>query len=142
MGNTVASGSGYSLEVGKNCEKLTQFTSNVVLTFKDFKIYKIQYNNSKYGKACLAGTQDNSDVILAQNQFYNFQWQVIQNQDTGENSIIGNHTRKGDKNSLAIFEIMQIQPMVLQADKEKINAVAYKFKNDSELAVQITKLKN
>jgi len=35
---------------------------------------------------------------------------------------------------------MQIQPMVLQADKEKINAIAYKFKNDSELAVQITKL--
>ena len=141
MGNTLASGSGYSLEVGKNCEKLTKFTSNIVLTFKDFKIYKIQYNNSKYGKACLAGTQNDSNVIYAQNQFYNFQWQLIQNQDTGENYYVGNHTRKGDKNSLAIFEILAIKPMILQADKEKINAVAYKFKNDSELAMQITKLK-
>jgi len=140
MGNTIASGSGYSLEVGKKCEKLTKFTSNVVITFKDIRIYKIVYNNSKYGKACLAGTQNNSDVIYAQNKFYNFQWQLIQNQDTGENYYIGNHTRKGDKNSLAIYEILSIKPVVLEADKKKLSSIAYKFKNDSELAIQINKL--
>jgi hypothetical protein len=73
MGNTVASGQGYSLEVGKNCEKITNFTSDVVLTFKNLFIYKIAYNNSKYGKACLAGTQDYNGIILAQNKDFNFQ---------------------------------------------------------------------
>jgi hypothetical protein len=33
MGNTVASGEGISYQVGKNCEKFTEFTSDVVLTF-------------------------------------------------------------------------------------------------------------
>jgi len=73
IGNTVASGGGNSLEVGKNCEKLSEFTSDIVLTFKNLYIYKIAYNNSKYGKACLAGTQDNREVILAQNKNFNFQ---------------------------------------------------------------------
>ena len=142
MGNTVASGQGYSLEVGKNCEKFTQFTSDVVLTFKNFFIYKIAYNNSKYGKACLAGTQDDSGVILAQNKDFNFQWQILQNEETSEFFIFGNHTKKCEKNSLAIFEIMQIEPAVLAANKEKLSTVSRKFKNNSELAAQIKKLKN
>ena len=141
MGNTVASGQGYSLEVGKNCEKFTQFTSDVVLTFKNFYIYKIAYNNSKYGKACLAGTQDYNGVILAQNKDFNFQWEILQNEDTNDFFIFGNHTKKSEKNSLAIVEIMQIEPAVLQASKAKFTAVARKFKNNSELAAQIKKLK-
>jgi hypothetical protein len=140
MGNTVASGGGNSLEVGKNCEKLTEFTSDVVLTFKNLFIYKIAYNNSKYGKACLAGTQDNSGVILAQNKYFNFQWQILQNEDTSDFFIFGNHTKKCEKNSLAIVEIMQVEPAVLQANLAKFTAVARKFKNNSELATQIKKL--
>jgi hypothetical protein len=141
MGNAIASGDGYSLEVGKNCEKFTQFKSEVVITFKDFFIYKIAYKNSKYGKACLAGTQNNSDIILAENKDYNFEWQITQNEETDEFFIIGNHTRKGDKNSLAIFEIMRVEQTVLKENKEKFLNVARKFKNDSELAEQIKKLK-
>jgi hypothetical protein len=140
MGNTVASGGGNSLEVGKNCEKLTEFTSDVVLTFKNLFIYKIAYNNSKYGKACLAGTQDNSGVILAQNKYFNFQWQILQNEDTSDFFIFGNHTKKCETNSLAIVEIMQVEPAVLQANLAKFTAVARKFKNNSELATQIKKL--
>ncbi len=140
MGNTIASGQGYSLEVGKNCEKFTEFTSDVVLTFKNFYIYKIKYNNSKYGKACLAGTQTNNEVILAQNKYFNFQWEVVQNEDTDEFFIFGNHTKKCEKNSLAIFEIMKIEPQVLVKNKEKFSAVARKFKSNSELDVQIKKL--
>lgn len=140
MGNTVASGQGYSLEVGKNCEKFTNFTSDVVLTFKNFFIYKIAYNNSKYGKACLAATQTNNGIILAQNKNFNFQWEIIQNEDTGASFIFGNHTKKCEKNSLAIVEAMEIEPTVLQANRVKISAVARKFKNDSELATQIKKL--
>jgi len=140
MGNTVASGSGYSFEVGKNCEKISTFTSNVVLSFKDLFIYKIAYNNSKYGKACLAGTEDFNGIILAQNKNFNFQWEIIQNEDTEDSFIIGNHTKKCEKNSLAIFEVMAIEPIVLAANKEKISAVARKFKTNSELDIQIKKL--
>lgn len=140
MGNTVASGGGNSLEVGKNCEKLTEFTSDVVLTFKNLFLYKIAYNNSKYGKACLAGTQDNSGVILAQNKYFNFQWQILQNEETNEFFIFGNHTKKCEKNSLAIVEIMQVEPAVIQANRAKFTAAARKFKSNSELATQIKKL--
>jgi hypothetical protein len=140
MGNTVASGGGNSLEVGKNCEKLSEFTSDIVLTFKDFYIYKIVYNNSKYGKSCLAGTADNREVILAQNKYFNFQWEVLQNEDTGEFYILGNHTKKCEKNSLAIVEIMQIEPDVLKANHSKFSAIARKFKNNSDLAVKIKKI--
>jgi len=140
MGNTVASGGGYSYEVGKNCEKYTEFTSDVILTFKSFYIYKIAYNNSKYGKACLAGTQDYNGIILAQNKNFNFQWEVLQNEDTDEFFIFGNHTKKCEKNSLAIVEAMRIEPEVLAANHAKIIAVARKFKNNSELAAQIKKL--
>jgi hypothetical protein len=139
MGNTIASGSGYSYQVGKNCEKFTEFTSDVVLTIKNLFIYKIAYNNSKYGKACLAGTENR--VILAQNKDFNFQWEILQNEDTDEVFIFGNHTKKCEKNSLAIFEIMLIEPAVLAANKEKLTAVARKFKNNSELAAQIKKIK-
>ena len=141
MGNTVASGGGYSYEVGKNCEKITVFTSDVVVTFKSLFIYKIAYNNSKYGKACLAGTLDNSGVILAQNKDFNFQWEILQNEDTNEIYILGNHTKKSEKNSLAIVEIMLIEPAVLQASKAKFTAVARKFKNNSDMAALIKKLK-
>ena len=140
MGNTIASGEGYSFEVGKNCEKLSNFTSDVVLTFKNLFIYKIAYNNSKYGKACLAATQTINGIILAQNKNFNFQWEILQNEDTGESFIIGNHTKKSEKNSLAIFEVMEIEPTVLAANKEKFSAVARKFKNNSELDIQIKKL--
>ena len=140
MGNIVASGVGYSYEVGKNCEKFTEFTSDVILTFKSFYIYKIAYNNSKYGKACLAGTQDYNGIILAQNKNFNFQWEVLQNEDTDEFFIFGNHTKKCEKNSLAIVEAMRIEPEVLAANHAKIIAVARKFKNNSELAAQIKKL--
>ena len=141
MGNTIASGQGYSYQVGKNCEKFTEFTSDVVLTFQSLFIYKIAYNNSKYGKACLAGTQTYNGVILAQNKNFNFQWEILQDEDTGEFFIFGNHTKKCDKNSLAIVEVMLIEPAVLAANKEKLTAVARKFKSNSELGVQIKKLK-
>jgi hypothetical protein len=140
MGNTVASGSGYSLTVGKNCEKYDEFTSNVILTFKNLFISRIEYNNSKYGKTYLAGTQDNSGFILAQNKYFNFQWKNIENEDTGESFILGNHTKKCNKNSLAIYEVMKINPVVLQANKEKIKVITYKFKNDSELDKLVKKL--
>jgi hypothetical protein len=141
MGNTVASGGGYSYEVGKNCEKITVFTSDVVITFKSFFIYKIVYNNSKYGKACLAGTLDNSEVILAQNKDFNFQWEILQNEDTNEFFIFGNHTKKSEKNSLAIVEVMNVEPAVLAANHAKFTAVARKFKNNSDVAALIKKLK-
>ena len=141
MGNTVASGSGNSLEVGKNCEKITEFTSDVVLTFKSLFIYKIAYNNSKYGKACLAGTETYNGIILAQNKHFNFQWEVLENEDTGEFFLVGNHTKKCEKNSLAIIEVMLVEPVVLAANKKKFSAVAHKFKNDSNLATYIKKLR-
>jgi hypothetical protein len=140
MGNTVASGQGYSLEVGKNCEKFYEFKSDIVLTFKNLYITKIKYNNSKYGNACLAATQTIKGIILAQNKNFNYQWEITQNEDTGASFIIGNHTRRCEKNSLAIFEVMEIDPTVLQANHSKISAVARKFKNDSELASQIKSL--
>jgi hypothetical protein len=141
MGNTVASGDGYSFEVGTNCKKFTEFTSDVVLTLEDLFIYKIAYNNSKYGKACLAGTQTYNGIILAQNKHFNFQWEVLENEDTGEFFIFGNHTKKCEKNSLAIIEVMLVEPVVLQANHAKFTAVAHKFKNNSELAAQIKKLR-
>jgi hypothetical protein len=141
MGNTVASGEGISYQVGKNCEKFTEFTSNVVLTFKDLFIYKIAYNNSKYGKACLAGTESFNGIILAQNKDFNFQWEILQNEDTDEFFIFGNHTKKCEKSSLAIFEIMLIEPSVLAANKEKFTAVSRKIKNNSELAAKIKKFR-
>jgi hypothetical protein len=141
MGNIVASGQGYSFEVGTNCKKFTEFTSDVVLTLEDLFIYKIAYNNSKYGKACLAGTQTYNGIILAQNNHFNFQWEVLENEDTGEFFIFGNHTKKCEKNSLAIIEVMLVEPVVLQANNAKFTRVARKFKNNSELAAQIKKLR-
>jgi len=140
MGNTIASGQGESLEVGKNCEKISTFKSNIVLTPKTFFTSKIAYNNSKFGKACLAGTQDFNGIILAQNKNFNFQWDILVNEDNEQFFIIGYHTKKCEKNSLAIFEVMEIEPAVLQANKEKISAVARKFKTNSELDIQIKKL--
>jgi len=140
MGNTIASGKGESLEVGKNCEKISTFTSNIVLTPKTFFTSKIAYNNSKFGKACLAGTRDINGIILAQNKNFNFQWEIIEDEFSGDFFIIGNHTKKCEKNSLAIFEVMEVEPTVLAANKEKISAVARKFKSNSELGAQIKKL--
>ena len=140
MGNTLASGSGISYEVGKNCEKKNVFISNIELTFKDLFTYRIKYNNSKYGKACLAGTQANNGVILAQNKYFNFQWQFVQNEDTGDSFYLGNHTKKCDKNSLAFVEILRIDPVVLQTNKEKFQNVSIKFKNNSDLDKLIRKL--
>ena len=142
MGNTIASGGGNSLEVGKNCEKITQFTSDVVITFKGLFIYKIAYNNSKFGKACLAGTQTYSGIFLAQNKDFNFQWEILQNEETNEYFIFGNHTKKCDKNSVAVIEIMQIEPTVAQANKGKLLTVSRKFNNNSELAKHIKTLQN
>ena len=58
MGNTIASGRGYLLEVGKNCEKVTQFTSDVIITFKGISIYKIAYNVQfvHYSTCCISMT--------------------------------------------------------------------------------------
>jgi len=124
MGNIIASGRGDSLKVGKNCEKITEFTSDVVITFKGLFIYKIAYNNSLSGKACLAGTQDREGNILAQNKYYNFQWQIIENSETGDFFILGNHTKKSDTNSVAEVEIMVVEPAVAQANKDKLKAAA------------------
>ncbi len=94
------------------------------------------------GKAYLAGTIDNSGVLLAQNKCFNFQWQVVQNQDTGDSFVLGNHTKKCDKNSIAIVEILKIDPVVLQANQEKLQKkVSIKFKNGSELDKFIKQLK-
>ena len=140
--NIVASGSGISYEVGKNCEKITKYTSNITAIFTNFFIYKIKYNNSKYGKFCLAGTLDFKSVtILSQNKDFNFQWELIENEDSGEFFIFGNHTKKTEKNSLAIVEVLQIEPEALKANKSKFIENVRKFKNDSELAEQIKKLR-
>jgi len=48
----------------------------------------------------------------------------LQNEDTGEFYILGNHTKKCEKNSLAIVEIMQIEPDVLQANRAKFTAIS------------------
>jgi hypothetical protein len=143
MGNTVASGNGISYQVGINCDEIKNFNCNIKLTFKDFLIYKITYNNTVYGKACLAGTENVNNVILAQNKNFNFQWQIVQNQDTGDFFIYGNHTKKCQKNSLAIVEIMQITPQVLAKNNSEsflneLNII--KFKNDSYLDKKIKKI--
>ena len=141
MGNTVASGSGVYLEVGKNCEKLNQYTSNIVITFKDLFIYKIAYNNSKFGKACVAGTETLSGGIYAENKNFNFRWEVVEDEETGEFFIIGNHTKETDKNSVALFEIMQVDPEVLKANKSKFSAISRKIDKNSKLAAQIKKFR-
>ena len=141
MGNTIASGRGYLLEVGKNCEKVTQFTSDVIITFKGISIYKIAYNNSKFGKACLAGTQDRQENIIAQNKYFNFQWNVYQD-DVGNFVIIGNHTKKCDKNSVALVEYMDVLPAIAEANKEKLTAIAKQLDKNSELAKHIYILRN
>jgi hypothetical protein len=144
MGNTIASGGGNSLEVGKNCEKLTQYTSDIVLTLLDSplldsQIYKIAYNNSKFGKACLAGTQTPSGEVHAENKYFNFQWNLID--IDGELFIFGNHTKDSeDNNSVALFEVMQVDPEVLKANKSKFSAISKKIDKKSKLAAQIKKL--
>ena len=61
------------LEVGKNCDKLTEYTSDIVITVKTISMFKIAYNNSKFGKACVAGTQTlGSGSIYAENKNFNF----------------------------------------------------------------------
>ena len=92
-------------------------------------------------KACLAGTQSYNGIILAENNDFNFQWEIIENEDTGDLYIFGNHTKKCDKNSLAIFEIMEIDPTIFQENKERLSTVARKFNSNSELAAQIKKLR-
>jgi hypothetical protein len=62
----------------------------------------------------------------------------VENQDTGDSFVLGNHTKKCDKNSIAIVEILRIDPVVLQ---EKFQKVSLKFKNDSDLDKLIKKLK-
>ena len=141
MGNTIASGQGYSYQVGKNCEKFTEFTSDVVLTFQSLFIYKIAYNNSKFGKACLAGTETLSGGIYAENKNFNFRWEVVEDEETGEFFIIGNHTKETDKNSVALFEIMQVDPEVLKANKSKFSAISRKIDKNSKLAAQIKKFR-
>lgn len=125
MGNITASGSGVSLEVGKNCQKESSFNSTLVISIPDPRIYKLKYSNSKFGKACLAGTivQINNTTfnILAQNKDFNFQWQFIKNEDTGDYNISGNHTKKCEKNSLAISEQLKFNMESLEKEtKEKI----------------------
>lgn len=127
MGNITASGAGDSLEVGKNCQKQSSFTSNLVLSILNPRLYKLKYNNSKFGNSCLAGTivQINNTTfnILAQNKDFNFQWQFIKNEDTDNYDISGNHTRKNGANSLAISEIMKFNTESLGKEvKEKINS--------------------
>ena len=139
MGNTVASGGGYSYEVGKNCEKLTEFTSDVVLTFKNLFIYKIAYNNSKFGKACVAGTQPGS--IYAENKNFNFRWELVENEETGEVFVVGNHTKITDKNSVALFEIMLVDQSIVQANKSEFSKISRKIEKNSELAAQVKKLR-
>ena len=140
MGNTIASGSGQVLEVGKNCQKLTPYTSDIIITFVSFYTYKISYNNSKYGKFCLAGTQDRQDNILAQNKCFNFQW-AIYDDGSGNFVVMGNHTKKCEKNSIAFVEFMEIKPTIAQANKEILSKIAKKLDKDSELAKHINTLR-
>jgi len=127
MGNITASGTGVSLEVGKNCQKESSFNSTLVISVTDPRIYKLKYSNSKFGKACLAGTivQVNNTTfnILAQNKDFNFQWQFIKNEDTDDYNISGNHTKKCEKNSLSISEQLKFNMDSLGKEtKEKINS--------------------
>ena len=144
----IASGRGYSLEVGKNCEKLTKYTSNIVLKLivlekKDTHLWKISYNNSKFGKACVAGTETASGEIHAENKYFNFQWNIFIDERTGEFFVIGNHTKKSEDNkkSVALFESMTVDSSVLQANKSKFSSIAQKITKNSKLAEQIKKLK-
>jgi hypothetical protein len=141
MGNTIASGDGYSYEVGKNCEKLTEFTSDIVITFKAISIFKIAYNNSKFGKACVAGTQPLGGSIYAENKNFDFRWELLEDEETGDIFVIGNHTKKTDKNSVALFEIMKVDQSVVQANKSKFTTISRKIEKNSELAAQIKKFR-
>jgi hypothetical protein len=144
MVEIIASGRGHYLEVGKNCEKLTKYTCNIVLKFikedgEDTNLLKIAYNNSKFGKACLAGTQTESGEIHAENKYFNFQWNIF-NID-GDSVIYGNHTKDSeDNNSVALFEVMRVDPKVLKANKSKFSEISKKIDKKSKLAAQIKKL--
>jgi hypothetical protein len=46
-----------------------------------------------------------------------------------------------EKNSLAIAELLQVEPTVLQDNHSKFAAIVRKFKNNSELAAQIKKFR-
>jgi hypothetical protein len=133
MGNTIAKGGGNILVVGSNCQKITKFDSDIVISFVNLYLYKIVYNNSKYGKIYLAATNTKDNTLLAQNKDFNFSWEFVQNEDTEESFIFGNHTRKCEKNSLAITEIFQIESPLLNEIFSKVNMVPRKFKNDSDL---------
>lgn len=141
MGNAIASGTGQEFEVGKNCQKSTPYTSNIIITYVSLSTYKISYNNSKYGKVCLAGTQDRQDNILAQNKYFNFQWAVYDD-GTGNFIVRGNHTKKCDKNSVALVEFMDVSPSIAQENKEFLSKIAKKLDKDSELAKHISTLRN
>lgn len=145
MGNTIASGNGSSYQVGKNCEELKNFTCDIKLTIKDFLIYQIDYNNSIYGNAFVAGTQNSNNIIFAQNKNFNFQWQITQNVDTGQFFILGNHTKKCQRNSLALIEVMQITPQILESSNMNIYldlSIITKFNNESILDKKIKSILN
>jgi hypothetical protein len=137
MGNTIANGNGISYQVGKNCNKIISFQADIVLSIQSLFTYKITYNNSKYGKALLAGTSNPDNSILAQNKYFNFEWKIVENTDTGEVNIFGNHTKKCEKNSLSIVEILQVTPEMSSQIKSEHKLLTHKYKNDSELDIKI-----
>jgi len=104
---------------------------------------KIAYNNSKFGKACVAGTQTESGEIHAENKYFNFQWNIFIDEETGNFFIVGNHTKESEDNkkSVALFEVMAIDSLVLQANKSKFSSIAQKITKNSKLAEQIKKLR-
>jgi hypothetical protein len=141
----VGNGNGISYQVGINCEEIKNFTCNINLTIKDFLTYQIEYNNSVYGNSFLAATQNLNNTIFSQNKYFNFQWQITQNIDTGEFRLIGNHTKKCQKNSLAIIEIIQITPEILASNNLDLYfdlSTITKYKNDSTLDKKIKSIIN
>lgn len=143
MGNIIASGGGDSLKVGKNCEKLTNFTSDIVIEFSGIILYKVVYNNSLFGKACLAATEvpDASGSIVAQNKDYNYEWNFFQ-EDEETFLIVGNITKKCDKNSVAAWEILEVTPTLEQSQKDKLKAVSKKPDEFKKLLAKTPELSN
>lgn len=140
MGNTVASGNGLSYQAGKNCNKQIPLTANIVLSVQNYLIFRITYNNSIYGQFVLAGTSNINNVILAQNKYFNFQWQIVENTDTGQFFIFGNHTKKCEKNSLAIIEILEVTPEVLSQVKSEHKIFTHKYTNNSDIDIKVKEL--
>ena len=122
MGDIIASGSGNYLIVGNNCQKIDFFSSDITVSeVSTFTLYKIIYNNSKFGKIYLAATRTKDNTFIAQNKDFNFSWKIVQDEGSTEPYFLGSHTKRCEKNSLAISENLLFQTPILNNKNSKLN---------------------